>query len=223
LRAQATELLGDRAEVREAMPDAPFAGVILANELLDNLPTRIVERTALGWAEVWVDAVGGDEVRAGPEVPEPRVGVEVPIGTRLPVAERAAAWVADALARLASGRLVMFDYGVRSTDELVGRPWLRTFREHVRGSDPLAGPGSTDITIDVPFDQLPAATRLVTQREFLREHGIDELVEEGRRVWHERAHIGDLEAVRHRSRIIEADALLDPDGPGGFLVAEWRV
>jgi hypothetical protein len=29
--------------------------------------------------------------------------------------------------------------------------------------------------------------------------------------------------MRMRSRISEAEALLDPGGLGGFLVAEWRV
>jgi SAM-dependent MidA family methyltransferase len=221
LRAEAIELLGDRVEARERMPDAPITGVILANELLDNLPTRIVERATDGWAEVWVDAEGGDEIRTGPDVPEPVLDGDVPLGTRLPVVEQAMTWVADALGILSSGRLVVVDYGVRTTVELVGRQWLRTFREHGRGSDPLVAPGSSDITIDVPFDQLPAPRRIVTQREFLVEHGIDDLVEEGRRVWRERAHIGDLDAVRHRSRITEAEALLDPDGLGGFLVAEW--
>lgn len=221
LRAESEGLLGDRVEVRETMPDGPFVGVILANELLDNLATRIVERTADGWSEVWIGE-SGEELRAGSDVPAPPVPDDVAVGTRLPVVEQARAWVEDALRRLSSGRVVMFDYGVRTTAELIGRPWLRTFREHARGFDALAAPGTTDITIDVPFDQLPPVDRLVTQADFLRAHGIDELVEEGRRVWRERAHIGDLEAVRHRSRIIEAEALLDPGGPGAFLVAEWQ-
>ena len=78
-------------------------------------------------------------------------------------------------------------------------------------------------TVDVPFDQLPTATRIVAQRDFLREHGIDELVEEGRRVWRERAHIGDLEALKARSRVSEASALTDPAGLGAFRVLEWEV
>jgi hypothetical protein len=28
--------------------------------------------------------------------------------------------------------------------------------------------------------------------------------------------------MKMRSRVSEAEALLDPDGLGGFLVAEWR-
>ena len=59
------------------------------------------------------------------------------------------------------------------------------------------------------------------QAEWLRAHGIDDLVTEGRRVWQERAGIGDLAAVKARSRINEAEALLDEDGLGAFRVLEW--
>jgi hypothetical protein len=48
-------------------------------------------------------------------------------------------------------------------------------------------------------------------------------VEEGRRIWHERAHLGDLTAIKARSRVREAEALLDPDGLGAFQVLEWAV
>ena len=56
---------------------------------------------------------------------------------------------------------------------------------------------------------------------FLRRYGIDDLVEAGRRLWEERAHLGDLEAIRARSRATEAKALLDPTGLGDFTVLEW--
>ena len=63
--------------------------------------------------------------------------------------------------------------------------------------------------------------RLRTQADFLRLWGIEDLVDEGQRRWRERAHLGDLAAVRARSRVAEAAALCDPDGLGSFLVAEW--
>ena len=42
------------------LPVVPLDGVVFANELLDNLPFRVVERTADGWSEirVGVDADG---------------------------------------------------------------------------------------------------------------------------------------------------------------------
>ena len=71
------------------------------------------------------------------------------------------------------------------------------------------------------FDQLPTPDRLSTQAEFLHRHGIEELVAEGRAHWRRRAAHPDLEAMKMRSRVSEAEALLDPAGLGGWLVAEW--
>ena len=89
----------------------------------------------------------------------------------------------------------------------------------------LEWPGHCDITADVAFDQVQADHRAVvcSQADFLRAHGIDELVAEGRARWRERAGVGDLEALAARSRATEAAALLDPAGVGGFTVLEWTV
>lgn len=187
------------------------AGVVIANELLDNLPVRLVE---LG-GEVWVGA-GGEELRPSE--------LALPIAGRVPVAAASARWVEQARAVVAAGAVVAFDYGVRSTAELAERPWqewLRTYRGHDRGDPPWFGPGSQDITCEVPFDQLPVARSLVRQAQWLADNGIDELVEDGRRVWAERAQVGDLESLRARSRIREAEALTDATGLGAFWVAEW--
>ena len=129
------------------------------------------------------------------------------------------------MARLGAGTLVVIDYGVPTTAELAARPWrdwLRTYREHERGGHYLASPGRQDITTDVPVDQLPRPDVSVDQVTWLRRHGIDELVDEGRRRWREGAAVGDLAAMRMRSRIAEAEALTDPGGLGGFQVLEWR-
>jgi SAM-dependent MidA family methyltransferase len=146
-------------------------------------------------------------------------------GDRLPLQHAAGAWVRDALGLIERGRLVVIDYA-RPTSALAQTPWqewVRTYRAHDRASDPLVAPGSCDITCDVAIDQLPAPTLVSTQADLLLTHGIDVLVEEGRAVWRERAAIGDLAAIRARSRINEAEALLDPGGLGGFTVAEWTV
>jgi SAM-dependent MidA family methyltransferase len=120
-----------------------------------------------------------------------------------------------------TGSVVAFDYGVRATEELVGRDWLRTYRGHSRGVFNFEQSFECDVTADVAFDQLPAPQSLSTQRDWLIQHGIDGLVEAGRRIWQERAHLGDLAAIRGRSRSVEADALCDMNGLGAFLVAEW--
>lgn len=85
--------------------------------------------------------------------------------------------------------------------------------------------GSQDITCEVALDQLSKAvtpTSVSTQREWLAEWGIDELVEDGRRYWEEHAAAPTVEAFRARSRVGEAEALSDPAGLGDFRVLEWR-
>ena len=120
--------------------------------------------------------------------------------------------------------LVVLDYAA-TTSALLEREgeWLRAYRGHDRVVDWLADPGRCDITIDLPIEQLAAigSPTIETQPAFLRRYGIDALVEEGRRAWEASAHIGDLAALRARSRLTEAGALLDPAGMGSFLVVSW--
>lgn len=224
---------GPRVVSTAELPAPPLTGVILANELLDNLGFRIVERRHSGWNEVRVGwdgqgfvemlVPGGSDLIALAEA----VGIGVADGCRIPLQTAAVDWVGDALARLDAGRLVVFDYAATTaTLAKRGDGWLRTFRAHGRGTSPLADLGQQDITSDVALDQItrrhpPSSVR--TQAEFLRSFGIDGLVEEGRATWRERAAIGDLEAVRGRSRVREAEALLDESGLGAFLVLEWGV
>jgi hypothetical protein len=51
--------------------------------------------------------------------------------------------------------------------------------------------------------------------------GIDELVEEGKRVWAAEAARPGLRAMTMRSRVSEAEALLDPSSLGSFTVLTW--
>ena len=193
-------------ESAPTMPEGPFTGVILANELLDNLPLRLFDPD-------------GNEV--GDHRPSPE--------TRLtPRQDQACAWLAHALSILDRGTVVIIDY-MSTTEEMADRPWpewLRTYRGHERGDDPWTAPGTQDITSEIALDQLTAVrppTRVTDQATWLRSHGIEELVEEGISVWNTGAARGDLAALTGRSRPIEAEALLDPAGLGAFTVAEWDV
>lgn len=211
--------------------DVPLveAGVVLANELLDNLGFDIFERGIDGWAEIRVDVADRRFVeRRGSEQPVDDMPTEgVAVGARVPRQRLARAWLGDARGMIERGRVVVFDYG-GTTAELAARDgaWLRTHAEHSASIDWLTAPGSCDITTDVDMDQLQLdhpADRHDTQAEWLRRFGIDDLVEEGRDIWARRASIGDLAALTARSRIREAEALTDPEGMGGFRVLEWVV
>jgi SAM-dependent MidA family methyltransferase len=228
---------GPRFAALGELPAGPVTGVVVANELLDNLAFGLLEWRADTWLEVRVGLDAGDELV---EVPVPageglrRVAAVIPglegapEGARIPVQAQAASWVAAALERVDRGRVVAIDYA--STTAVLARlpveAWLRTYRGHERGGPPLHDLGRQDVTVDVCLDQLarvrpPDVVR--TQADLLRAHGIDGLVDEGRRIWAGRGAIGDLEAVRGRSRVHEAEALLEAGGLGDFVAVEWEV
>jgi SAM-dependent MidA family methyltransferase len=210
------------------LPGGPFTGVVLGNELLDNLAFRLLERTGDGWSEVRVtEALDELLVPADPELATEagRLAPHAAPGGRIPLQHRAGWWLREALGSLDRGRVMIVDYA-DTTPSLARRPWhewVRTYRAHGRGGHPLEELGLQDITCEVAVDQLPRATHDRSQAEFLRDHGIDRLVDAARHAWAERAHIGDLEALKHRSRVSEGDALTDPDGLGAFRVLEWEV
>jgi SAM-dependent MidA family methyltransferase len=206
--------------------------VVLANELLDNLPFDLLERTADGWSEVRVSSASDDlvEVLVPFEGQVPPGAADAPVGARIPLQRAAGEWLRAALALASAGgprgRVVVIDYA-STTADMATRPmaeWLRTYRAHGRGGPPLEALGTQDITCEVAIDQLAEVaepTSEMAQADWLRAHGLEALVEEGRALWHERAGVGDLAAVKARSRITEAEALTDPGGLGGFWVLEW--
>ena len=227
---------GPIVTVLSDLPALTVTGVVVANELLDNLPFRLLERRDGGWSEVLV-GVGhdGEPVEVLASAPSDAAAVAeqlVPAaaaGSRIPLQASAAAWLRRALALLDRGRVVVVDF-TSTTPALASRPWrewVRTYRGHGPGGSPLEAPGSQDITCEVAVDQLaarlgPPASDL-SQADWLRRHGVDELVAAARADWHERAHVGDLAALAARSRVGEGEALCDPTGLGAFRVLEWET
>lgn len=222
------------------MPEAPVH-VVLANELLDNLPFRLLVFDD-GWREahVVVDRNAGSNAGAAPDAAARFVEVLRPLdadaatlpwlpvtathGARVPYQQAAAEWV-RAARLLVAGRIVAFDYVTPRTAALAIDPWrhwLRTYRQHDRGGHYLAGPGAQDITAQVALDQLPEPDAVRSQAQFLQRWGIDELVEAGRAAWAAAAAAPTVAALQMRSRVREAEALLDPTGLGGFTVVEWE-
>jgi SAM-dependent MidA family methyltransferase len=207
----------------EELPAVAAAGaVVLANELLDNLPFGI----AVSDGERWL------EVRVGYREPDGFHEVLVPVdadlgpvaarGTRLPIPRGLQDWWRQCEGVVRDGFVLVVDYAT-TLAELSGRPWLRTYRQHARGTGPLDDPGEQDITADVVLEQLEAAApfpwvRIDRQAEWLRALGIDDLVEEGRSVWDAGAAEGGIVALTGRSRASEATALTDPSGLGAHRV-----
>jgi SAM-dependent MidA family methyltransferase len=219
----------------EELPAGPAVGVVFANELADNLPFRIVERTAGGWNEIRVATAQASfseialPAEDGLATLADRLveGHDVPVGARVPVPTALWDWIRSATALLRRGIIAIVDYAA-PVDELTTRGqdgWLRTYHGQRRGGSPLEHPGLQDITADVPVEALRRAAAAAgltvleetTQAEWLRSLGVDELVEEARAAWHGRT-ANDLAALAARSRVHEAEALLDPNGLGGHRV-----
>jgi SAM-dependent MidA family methyltransferase len=216
-------------ESRGELPEGRFDGVVVMNELLDNLPFRLAVFDD-GWREAFVDVDADgrlvERLSLLSDVLPTSLPARARIGARSPLFDQAREMTQRARSLVERGSVLAIDYGVPRTAELAMRPWrewLRTYRDNNRGTHYLSDPGLQDITADVPFDQLPAPDAVRSQAQFLQLHGIDELVAEGKRVWSEQAARPGLEAMRMRSRVAESEALLDPTGLGSFLVAEWRM
>ncbi len=235
----ASVIQGPIVAVLAELPAVSFSGVVFANELLDNLAFRLLERAEdveLGWAEVRVGLSNDEQglievlVEASSDLCSEAnsLAPDAPAGARLPVQDGAQSWLHQALSIMNQGRLVIIDYADRSPS-LVTRPcqdWLRTYRSHERGGHPLVDFGDQDITCEVAIDQLARVRppdRDTSQTDWLNVYGIEALVSQAKQTWHERAAIGDLEAIKARSRINEAEALLDPSGLGAFRVLEWII
>jgi SAM-dependent MidA family methyltransferase len=217
----------DSVEPAADLPDGPINGVIVANELLDNLPFRLMVFDG-GWREAHVDRDGGrfiEVLAACADVPS-WLPTTAALGARAPWQQAATQWVERARHTLAAGSVLTFDYVSDTTAHLSAEPWrqwLRTYRGHERGQHYLAAPGTQDITAQVALDQLPVADDVRSQADFLLRWGIDELVEQGRRSWEAAAASPNVAALTMRSRVREAEALLDPAGLGGFTAVTWRA
>jgi SAM-dependent MidA family methyltransferase len=153
-----------------AIPD-DIQGVIVANELLDALPTHVVAMTGSGLREVFVD-VGGELdgishfVERFQDVSTPRIteylsraGAVMREGARAEVNLAAEDWIKAAAASLRKGFMVIIDYG-HDEAELYGGSHatgtLTSFKQHSQPGDLLQTPGNCDLTAHV---DLTAVTR----------------------------------------------------------------
>lgn len=219
------------------LPAMAIEGVVIANELLDNLPVHLVERAGRGWDEVrvgcdddgrFVELVVPAPDELASEADHVAADVEVADGRRLPVPIATRGWLERVAMLLTRGDVLLVDYidDARGLIERGQSAWLRTYSSHGRGATPLEALGHQDITCDVPLEHLRwAATRAgfavtgeVAQADWLRALGIDDLVAAGEEIWRERAHLGDLAAIAGRSRAVEAAALTDSTGLGAHRV-----
>ena len=206
----------DGVEVAERLELSPH--LVVANELLDNLPFRRFRGTGSGTAEVLV-GLDGDRLVEHLE-PRPQEGPPLEEGDEAIVPEGALAFVDDLAARLARpGYALLIDYGE------VGEPGgpAHGYRDHRPVEDFLDRPGSTDITAGVDLSLIAdraernglVAFPAVTQRHALTALGFDRWIREelSRQAEHLDERRG-IEAVRTWSGRSRATLLVDPSALG---------
>jgi len=158
------------------MPDE-VCGVILANELLDALPTHAVSMTPEGLREIYVDLAGDRLIeRTGPLSSAAlagylaRLDVQLAPGWRGEVNLAAVEWVRTAARRLERGFMILVDYGHTAAElysEHHHQGTLTTFHRHLVGpvgedarqpdGPPwLTDPGERDITAHVNLTSVQA-------------------------------------------------------------------
>ena len=212
-------------------PDRGIKGVVLANELFDNLPFKLFVYDG-EWMEAFVGLGDGGRfveiLRTVDNIPGV-LPVSAPLGSRVPIQTAASQWLLNVSQKLSSGRVLVFDYCSESTSEIAFTPWrewLRTYKGHERGVHYLVEPGSQDITTQVMIEQLMKVVpslSVANQSEWLNSNGIGELVSEGMEHWEAHKSSPDIAAMKMRSRVNEAQALTSQDGLGAFSVLELEL
>jgi SAM-dependent MidA family methyltransferase len=145
--------------------DGPFEGVVLANEVLDALPTRRLEWTGAQWRELGVRTLGGTVVAASAPLRSPVPAPELPApgdaGTVLEISLAAEGWVREVADHLVRGLAIVIDYGMEQSELLAGHRsgTLAAVRGHRAVDDPLADPGSCDLSTFVNFTRVRAAAQ----------------------------------------------------------------
>ena len=97
--------------------DEPITGIILSNELLDDLPTHIVRRTQSGYEELYIESGNVNEFSEIWLPPSEvvtdylrRYEISVGEGELFPISTEAERWMKSAGASLKQGYILTFDY-----------------------------------------------------------------------------------------------------------------
>lgn len=207
------------------------AGVVFANEVLDNLPVHLVEKRNGVLAEVCVGADAHDlvEMLLPPSNPElaaffERHGAAIPDGHRAEVTLAAESFCTHAEQAIERGAIVLVDYG-DSASELVARRRGSLVCYSSSGADdsPLERPGEKDITAHVNWTAVSYALRAAgmnvspprPQHAVLVDLGLSDIDAALKRDYDEAVATGrGAEVVRVLSRRHALRALLDPGGLG---------
>jgi SAM-dependent MidA family methyltransferase len=151
-----------------SLPDLGLiTGIVLGNELLDAIPTRIVEFINDQWREVRI-ALKGEVFEFSLEpIMDPRLTTmlaKLPTppssSYRTEINLAAQDWIRSATERLGRGFFLLIDYGYSRTDfysPLRTKGTLSAYRNQRRQENILEGIGETDITAHIDFTAMAEA------------------------------------------------------------------
>ena len=188
--------LADRLDDRA--PDAPFDGVVIANEVLDALPVHRVRLVAGALLEVAVDVAPDGafvEVEIAPTRPDLAArlqaeGIDLVGGQTAEICLAIDDWVASALAPLRRGLALVIDYGAIAQelyDPIRRRDGtLRAYVRHQVSDDPYRLVGRQDLTAHVDVTAVQRAAEaaglttlgITTQAEALMGLGVEDRLRE---------------------------------------------
>jgi len=153
----------ERVEWLERLPDRPFRGVILANEVLDALPVSRFRTAAAGLLEL---GIASDDGRwhmasrpADPALSEAvrALDVDFAVGYESEICLRLGSWLQSVTASLSAGIALLVDYGYSRREYYAPQRSLGTlacFHRHRIHDDVLARPGLQDITAWVDWTRV---------------------------------------------------------------------
>jgi SAM-dependent MidA family methyltransferase len=223
------------------VPPAEY-GVVFANEVLDNLPVHLVEKTDGRLHEICVIEKAGALAFAllPPSNPElerflQRSGVDLADGHRTEIALAAESFMVRAAGTIGCGAVVIVDYGDEGPKlAQLPRGSLVCYSPAGADDDPLAAPGHKDITTHVNWTAVRAAGRRAgldmvgptAQRDVLFALGLDAVelsLQERQR--DALSHKMGAAAVASVSRRQALRVLVDPGGLGalGVLVGSRGI
>lgn len=207
------------------------SGLVLANEVLDALPTHRVRQGEHGLEELFVDwdPDGGRFVEvAGPpetallEAHLRAAGVELRAGQVAEICLAATRWTASAAAEVQRGALLLIDYGHPAAELYGARRMAGSLLAYVGQrvhDEPLINVGRQDLTAHVDLtavERVAAESGLdrlgvTTQARFLVDLGIEELLRRAQ---------ADPTATPEAYLALRSGLmrLLDPRATGGFAV-----
>jgi SAM-dependent MidA family methyltransferase len=144
-----------------------ITGIILGNELLDAIPTRVVEFSEDRWREVCVTLENDNFKFSLKSISDPRLAARVdeiplplPQPYRTEVNLAATNWIGDAARTLGRGFILMIDYGYSRSDyysPLRREGTLALYRSQQRQKNLFEAIGETDITAHVDFTAVAEA------------------------------------------------------------------